>query len=95
MAADARRRRGLAGNHGNDGRADAIYALRMNGQERIVLRLPGMVRLHDISRDGGSFRLSPRTCGDRTLCISGAERGRNPSLKPLMAGLRAIARHHR
>jgi Tol biopolymer transport system component/predicted Ser/Thr protein kinase len=35
------------------GWADAIYALRMNGQERIVLRLPGMVRLHDISRDGG------------------------------------------
>jgi eukaryotic-like serine/threonine-protein kinase len=34
------------------GWADAIYALRMNGQERIVLRLPGMVRLHDISRDG-------------------------------------------
>ena len=35
------------------GWADAIYALRMHGQERIVLRLPGMVRLHDISRDGG------------------------------------------
>jgi predicted Ser/Thr protein kinase len=35
------------------GWADAIYALRMNGKERIVLRLPGMVRLHDISRDGG------------------------------------------
>ena len=35
------------------GWADAIYALRMNGQERIVLRLPGMLRLHDISRDGG------------------------------------------
>ena len=34
------------------GWADAIYALRMNGQERIVLRLPGMLRLHDISRDG-------------------------------------------
>jgi eukaryotic-like serine/threonine-protein kinase len=35
------------------GWADAIYALRMNGRERIVLRLPGMLRLHDISRDGG------------------------------------------
>jgi serine/threonine protein kinase len=35
------------------GWADAIYALRMNGEERIVLRLPGMLRLHDISRDGG------------------------------------------
>jgi eukaryotic-like serine/threonine-protein kinase len=34
------------------GWADAIYALRRNGQERIVLRLPGMLRLHDISRDG-------------------------------------------
>ena len=40
------------------GWADAIYALRMNGQERIVLRLPGMVRLHDISRDGQEFLLS-------------------------------------
>ena len=37
------------------GWADAIYALRMNGQERIVLRLPGMVRLHDISRDGAAL----------------------------------------
>jgi serine/threonine protein kinase len=34
------------------GWADAISALRMNGQERTVLRLPGMVRLYDISRDG-------------------------------------------
>ena len=37
------------------GWADAIYALRMNGQERIVLRLPGMLRLHDISRDGATL----------------------------------------
>jgi tRNA A-37 threonylcarbamoyl transferase component Bud32/Tol biopolymer transport system component len=34
------------------GWADAIFALRMNGQEHVVLRLPGMLRLHDISRDG-------------------------------------------
>ena len=37
------------------GWADSIYALRMNGQERIVLRLPGMLRLHDISRDGATL----------------------------------------
>jgi serine/threonine protein kinase/Tol biopolymer transport system component len=34
------------------GWADSIYGIRMNGQQRLVLRLPGMVRLHDISRNG-------------------------------------------
>ncbi len=32
--------------------ADAIHAIGMNGKDRIVLRLPGMLRLHDVSRDG-------------------------------------------
>ena len=32
--------------------ADAIRGLRFNGTERIVLRLPGMLRLHDVSQDG-------------------------------------------
>jgi serine/threonine protein kinase len=36
----------------HEGWADAIHALRFNGKERIVLRLPGMLRLHDVSRDG-------------------------------------------
>ena len=35
-----------------EGWADAIHALAFNGKERIVLRLPGILRLHDISRDG-------------------------------------------
>ncbi|MBV8553361.1 MAG: protein kinase [Acidobacteriaceae bacterium] len=35
-----------------EGWADAIHALSLNGQRRIVLRLPGMLRLHDVSRDG-------------------------------------------
>jgi len=35
-----------------EGWADAIHALRFNGKDRIVLRLPGMLRLHDVSRDG-------------------------------------------
>jgi hypothetical protein len=34
------------------GWTDAIHALDFNGKERIVLRLPGMLRLHDVSRDG-------------------------------------------
>jgi serine/threonine protein kinase len=34
------------------GWADAIHALGFKGKERIVLRLPGMLRLHDVSRDG-------------------------------------------
>ena len=34
------------------GWADEIVGLRRNGKERVVLRLPGIVRLHDISRDG-------------------------------------------
>jgi len=35
-----------------EGWADAVHALGLNGKQRIVLRLPGIVRLHDISRDG-------------------------------------------
>jgi hypothetical protein len=35
-----------------EGWADAIHALSLSGQQRIVLRLPGMLRLHDVSRDG-------------------------------------------
>jgi serine/threonine protein kinase len=38
----------------NAGWADAIHAVSLNGKnkDRIVLRLPGMLRLHDVSRDG-------------------------------------------
>lgn len=36
----------------NLGWADAIHSLSRTGKERIVLRFPGMVRLHDVSRDG-------------------------------------------
>jgi len=36
----------------NEGWADAIHALPLKGKERIVLRLPGMLRLHDVSHDG-------------------------------------------
>jgi eukaryotic-like serine/threonine-protein kinase len=35
-----------------EGWADAILGLGLNGKERVVLRLPGIVRLHDVSRDG-------------------------------------------
>jgi eukaryotic-like serine/threonine-protein kinase len=34
------------------GWADAIFGLALNGAERIVLRLPGMLRLHDVAPDG-------------------------------------------
>jgi eukaryotic-like serine/threonine-protein kinase len=36
----------------HEGWSDAIHALNLNGQRRMVLRLPGMLRLHDVSRDG-------------------------------------------
>ena len=36
----------------SEGWADAIHGLPLKGKERIVLRLPGMLRLHDVSRDG-------------------------------------------
>jgi serine/threonine protein kinase len=38
----------------HEGWADAIHALGLSGRnkDRIVLRLPGILRLHDISRDG-------------------------------------------
>lgn len=32
--------------------ANAIHALSFSGKDRIILRLPGMLRLHDISRNG-------------------------------------------
>jgi eukaryotic-like serine/threonine-protein kinase len=35
-----------------EGWADAIHGLGLNGKKRVVLRLPGILRLHDISRDG-------------------------------------------
>ena len=45
-----------------EGWADAIHALGFNHKERIVLRLPGILRLHDISPDGRKFlyRTAPR-----------------------------------
>jgi len=35
-----------------EGWADAIHGLDLHGKDRIVLRLPGMLRLHDIASDG-------------------------------------------
>jgi eukaryotic-like serine/threonine-protein kinase len=37
---------------GNNAWANSIQALSVTGNNRIILRLPGMVRLHDVSRDG-------------------------------------------
>src|ERR1700690_1513989 len=34
-----------------EGWADAIHATSLKGKERTVLRLPGMLRLHDVSHD--------------------------------------------
>jgi Tol biopolymer transport system component len=34
------------------GWSDSIFGLALNGAERIVLRLPGMLRLHDVAPDG-------------------------------------------
>ena len=36
----------------HEGWAEAIHALGSDGTDSIVLRLPGMLRLHDVSRDG-------------------------------------------
>ncbi len=35
-----------------EGWADAVLGLGLKGKQRVVLRLPGIVRLHDVSRDG-------------------------------------------
>jgi eukaryotic-like serine/threonine-protein kinase len=35
-----------------EGWADSIHAITYSGKERIVLRLPGMLRLYDVSHDG-------------------------------------------
>jgi len=37
----------------SSGWADAIVGVGLDGKERIVLRLPGMLRLHDVAADGG------------------------------------------
>jgi eukaryotic-like serine/threonine-protein kinase len=37
---------------GNDAWANSIQALGLTGKTRILLRLPSMLRLHDVSRDG-------------------------------------------
>jgi serine/threonine protein kinase len=44
----------------HDAWADELHALRLNGKGRVILRLPGMLRLHDISR-GGRILLSRET----------------------------------
>jgi len=41
-----------AGATPREGWANEIHALGLNGKDRVVLRLPGMLRLHDIARDG-------------------------------------------
>ncbi|MGA9558360.1 MAG: protein kinase [Terriglobales bacterium] len=35
-----------------EGWANEVVGLGLNGKERVVLRLPGILRLHDVSRDG-------------------------------------------
>ena len=42
----------FASTSGNDAWANSIQALSLTGKDRILLRLPGIVRLHDVSRDG-------------------------------------------
>jgi len=37
---------------GNEGWADQIRALDLSGRQRMILRLPGITRVHDISREG-------------------------------------------
>jgi serine/threonine protein kinase len=41
-----------AGATAQEGWADAVLALGIDGKQRIVLRLPGMLRLHDVAADG-------------------------------------------
>jgi len=41
-----------AGATPQEGWADAIHGLDLHGRDRVVLHLPGMLRLHDISADG-------------------------------------------
>ena len=44
----------------HDAWADEVHALRIDGKDRVILRLPGMLRLYDISR-GGRMLLSRET----------------------------------
>ena len=41
-----------AGATRTEGWANEVVGLGLNGKERVVLRLPGILRLHDVSRDG-------------------------------------------
>jgi eukaryotic-like serine/threonine-protein kinase len=42
----------FAGTAGNDAWANSIQALNFTGDTHILLRMPGLIRLHDVSRDG-------------------------------------------
>ena len=42
----------FAASAGNEAFADQIRAVDLSGHQRMILRLPGIIRLHDISRDG-------------------------------------------
>jgi len=41
-----------AGATRTEGWANEVVGLGLNGKQRVVLRLPGIIRLHDVSRDG-------------------------------------------
>lgn len=42
----------FSASEGNEGWADQIRALDPSGKQRMLLRLPGFTRLHDVARDG-------------------------------------------
>ncbi len=42
----------FSASEGNEGWADQIRALHLSGKQRMLLRLPGITRLHDVARDG-------------------------------------------
>jgi hypothetical protein len=62
----------------SEGWADSVFALSMNGKKRVVLRLPGMLRLHDVAPDG-RILLSKETWRSQLL-FRGPNRGADRNL---------------
>lgn len=59
--------------------ANAIHALRLNGERRIVLLLPGVLRLHDVSRTGRVLLSKETWRNEMRFCRAGAEKDRSLS----------------
>ena len=75
----------FSASEGNEGWADQIRALHLSGKQRMLLRLPGITRLHDVAHDG--------RCGQSCAPRSVAHRNRGNPIVPTENFVWRIAAH--